>query len=212
MKRWAMLTGTAAARLLARLAPLLSAAAIGACGGETVEGAGGSAAGTGGTAGAGGSAAGTGGTAGAGGSAAGTGGTRAGAGGSVAGTGGTAGAGGSAAGTGGPAGAGGSAAGAGGTAGAGGANECVPTGGCEDVCYDRAAAGEACLDGNGDKEALTERLGCTGQVWTSSEPSPVACCYLMGFCGVGRPITRGPLGVPGGAPITAALTVSRAWI
>jgi hypothetical protein len=198
-----MVTSSAASRLLARLVPILSLSTagctlLGACGGETVDGVGE----TGGsTAGAGGSVAGAGGsTAGAGGSTAGAGGSMAGAGGS------TAGAGGSMAGTGGStAGAGGSMAGAGGSAaGAGGSSECVPSGGCEDVCYDRAVD-EVCLESFGNTDALTARLGCTGQVWGASQPSDAACCYLVGQCGVGRPITLG------GLALTAVLVPTADW-
>jgi hypothetical protein len=205
-----MVTSSAASRLLARLVPILSLSTagctlLGACGGETVDGVGE----TGGsTAGAGGSTAGAGGSvAGAGGSTAGAGGSTAGAGGSMAGAGGsTAGAGGSMAGTGGStAGAGGSMAGAGGSAaGAGGSSECVPSGGCEDVCYDRAVD-EVCLESFGNTDALTARLGCTGQVWGASQPSDAACCYLVGQCGVGRPITLG------GLALTAVLVPTADW-
>jgi hypothetical protein len=191
-----------ATRLLARLAPLVSAAVLGACGGQTNDGVGeitnGGGGASGSTAGTGGSNAGTGGSnAGTGGSTAGTGGSTAGTGGSSAGTGGsTAGTGGSTAGT------GGSTAGA---AGAGGA--CVVPNGCGDVCYARAV-GETCLPYTGNVDpALFDRLGCTGDVWTSSEPTADTCCYLMGQCGVGRPITIA------GVAVTATLLVGEgaAW-
>lgn len=64
-------------------------------------------------------------------------------------------------------------------------------GGCGNVCYDRVD-GEVCLSQSGGSQPILDRLACTGaQIWSSEVVTDATCCYLMGQCGVGRPITVG---------------------
>ena len=192
-------------RLLARIAPLLAAAAT-ACGGDTTVPVGNTGRGDGGSAGSGSTTGGASGRAPHGGQAGASAGGTTGVGGSAGtGTAGTtsAGTGGTTAGTGGTTtGTGGTTTGTGGTStgdsGAGGAsNRCKVLSGCGDVCYERVD-GEVCLALSGHQEEVFARLGCTGQTWGSQSTTPTSCCYLIGECGVGRPITVDGIGIVAG--------------
>ena len=189
-------------RLLARIAPLV-AVAVTACGGETVAPVGNTGSGDGGSAGSGSTTGGASGRAPQGGQAGASAGGTTGLG--LGGSAGTGTAGTTSAGTGGATitGTGGTTTiGSGGTStgdsGAGGASDrCKVLSGCGDVCYERVDA-ETCLKLADQQAEVFARLGCTGQTWGSGSTTPTSCCYLMGQCGVGRPITIDGIGVVAG--------------